>query len=212
MIAYCPRCGTDFGEDFKGEWFETALRCRDCGLTVGAQPAMLARGPEDDEVEYDLVDWPTAERGGATAAFLEAEIPYRWEAELVLVVPTVAEEEVDRLLDQLEEAGELAPADEGEDADADAGGGEEAQAAMADLFVAADRLQHAPADVDVATEVVAAASVVRESAPPYGIERPVWRRIQELASALVGDIEEFAPEDVVAANAQAVRDFLRDYV
>jgi len=125
-------------------------------------------------------------------------------------VPTVAEEEVDRLLDELEDGGELAPAEEGENADAD--GGEEAQAAMADLFVAADRLQHAPADVDVAAEVAAAASVVRESAPPYGIERPVWRRIQELASALVGDIEEFAEEGVVAANSQAVRDFLRDYV
>jgi len=32
---------------------------------------------------------------------MEAEIPYRWEAGLVLVVPTVAEEEVDRLLGAL---------------------------------------------------------------------------------------------------------------
>lgn len=210
MIAYCPRCGTEFGEVFKGEWFETAQQCRDCGLTVAERPAMLARGPEDDEVEYDLVDWPAAERGGATTALVEAEIPYRWEANLVLVVPTVAEEEVDLLLDELEEAGELAPADEGDGAEAD--GGEEAQAAMADLFVAADRLQHSPADVDVAGEVTAAASIVRESAPPYGFERPVWRRIQELASTLVGDIEELAEVDVVTANAQAVRDFLRDYV
>lgn len=171
---------------------------------------MLAAGADDDEVEYDLVDWPVVERSAATHALAGAEIPYRWEAGLVLVVPTVAEEEVDRLLDDLEDTGELAPAEEPDDDEAD--GGEEAQAAMADLFVAADRLQHAPADVDVAADVTAAASVVRGSAPPYGIERPVWRRIQELATTLVGDIEEFAEEDVVGANARAVRDFLREYV
>lgn len=187
-----------------------AQQCSDCGLTVQDPPAMLAAGADDTEVEYDLVDWPVVERSAATHALAGAEIPYRWDAGLVLVVPTVAEDEVDRLLDDLEDTGELAPAEEPDDDEAD--GGEEAQAAMADLFVAADRLQHAPADVDVAADVTAAASVVRGSAPPYGIERPVWRRIQELATVLVGDIEEFAEEDVVGANARAVRDFLREYV
>lgn len=211
MIAYCPRCGTEFPQEVRGaELVRQARQCSDCGLTVDHPPAMLAPGPDDDEVEYDLVDWPVTDRGGATVALADAEIPYRWEPDLVLVVPTVAEEEVDRLLDELEDAGELARAED--DGDEDTDGGEEAQAAMADLFVAADRLQHTPADVDVAAEVTAVASVVRASAPPYGIERPVWRRIQDLASTLVGDIEELAEEDVVAANARAVRDFLRDYV
>jgi len=171
---------------------------------------MLARGPEDDEVEYELSDWPVTERSAAVSGLVEAEIPYRWDADFVLVVPTVAEEEVDRLLDGLEEGGPPREVEADEDDDAD--GGEEAQAAMADLFVAADRLQHAPNDEGIAADVVQATTAVRASAPPYGIERPVWRRIQDLASTLVGDLEEGAEEDPVAEAARALRDFLRDLV
>lgn len=208
---FCPRCGAELVQEFKGnKWFESTLRCRACGLAGGGPPAMLAPGPEDDEVDYDLGEWPAAERGAVTAGLVSAEIPYRWEAELVLVVPAVAEEEVDHLLDDMEDAGEVADLDADPEGDPD--GGEAAQAAMADLFVAADRLQHAPADADVAGDVKAAAAVVRASAPPYGIERPVWRKIQDLASTLVADVEEAADDEVVAAGARSVRDFLRDYV
>ncbi len=211
MIAFCPRCGAEFPEQIHGVGLVAqAERCADCGLTVGDPPPMLARGPEDDEVEYDLAEWAVVGRSQAVSGLVEAEIPYRWEADLVLVVPTVAEEEVDRLLDELEEAG---PPDVAEgDGEEDADGGEEAQAAMADLFVAADRLQHAPNDEGIAGDIVAATTAVRASAPPYGIERPVWRRIQDLASTLVGDMEEAAEEDVVAGDARALRDFLRDLV
>jgi len=205
VITFCSRCGDRFREELGGEWLDPAVRCRDCGLAVGDPPPMLARGPADDEVEYDLGEWPAAERGAATTALGGAEIPYRWEAELVLVVPAVTEDEVDRLFDELEETDEL-------DDDGSVDGGEEAQGAMADLFVAADRLQHDPADVDLAADVVEAATTVRACLPPYGIERPVWRQIQGLASTLVGDLEEAAEEDVVSADAQAVRDYLRDFV
>src|SRR5215213_3964297 len=122
MITYCPRCGTPFREEFRGEWLETGLRCADCGLMVTDPPAMLARGATEEEVEYDLGEWEMAERGSATAALAEAEIPYRWEADLVVVVPAVAEDEVDRLLEELDEVEELGD-DDGTD------GGEEAHAA-----------------------------------------------------------------------------------
>jgi len=125
----------------------------------------------------------------------------------------VAEDEVDRLLDEIEAAD--VPDDAEGDADGvedEADGGEEAQAAMAELFVAADRLQHAPTGENVAGHVIAAATGVRSSAPPYGIERPVWRQIQDLASTLVGDLEEEAEEDVVVEDARALRDYLRDLV
>ena len=215
MITYCPRCGAQYREEVAGGGLEQAVRCRDCGLTAGDPPAMLAPGPDDDEVEYDLGDWPVAERGAVTAALANADIPYRWEAALALVVPTVAEDEVDLLLDELDEVDELSEAgangadDQGDDG---ADGGEEAQAAMADLFVAADRLQHAPDDANIAADVTLAASVVRASAPPYGIDRPTWRQIQSLATAVVGDLEEGADEELVVADAQAVRDYLRDFV
>ncbi len=210
MITYCPRCGTQFVESTLGESIEATRRCVACAVSLSEAPLMLAQGNDEDEVQYDLGEWEMEERSAATTALLEVDIPYRWEADLVLVVPAVAEVEVDGLLDSLE------PVDEDGDAVADAeigeDGGEEAHQAMTDLFVAADRLQHDPADVDVVADVLIATGTVGVSAPPYGIERPVWRRIQELAATVATDLEEAADEDTVAADARALRDFLRDLV
>jgi hypothetical protein len=236
MILFCPRCGAELHEMLKGEWFESPVRCTDCGLSVADPPLMLARGPADDEVEYSLDDWPVPERAMAVRALVEVDIPYRWEPGLVLVVPTVAEEEVDQLFEDLAEAdgdapteGTTADVDEvdaprpadllgddgeaGDDGDEDeADGGEEAQAAMADLFVAADRLQHSPADPDLGGEVAGLADTVDGSAPPYGIARPVWRRIQALSATVASGLAEGADEETVATDARALRDFLRDLV
>ena len=209
MIIYCPRCGAPFREDFKGDWFESSVRCPECALMVTEPPLMLAKGSDEDEVDYDLGEWQVGERSAATTALLEVDIPYRWEQDLVLVVPAVAEDEVDLILDELEEVEELAEEDEAAVAD----GGAEAQEAMGDLFVAADRLQHDPLDDRMAADLLVAAGSVGVSAPPYGIERPVWRRIQELAATLAGDLEEEAvDEDTVAADARALREYLRDLV
>lgn len=204
MITYCPRCGWPFPEQVGGELLESTRRCVDCTLTVADPPLMLAKGNDEDEVDYDLGEWEAAERSAATVALLEVDIPYRWEQDLVLVVPAVAEEEVDLLLDELEEVEEL------EEAEPD--GGDLAHEAMGDLFVAADRLQHDPLDERMAAEVLMAAGTVSVSGPPYGIERPVWRQIQGLASTLATDLEEAADEDTVAAGARALREYLRDLV
>jgi hypothetical protein len=206
MIVYCPRCGTPYPEVFLGEVQDTSRRCGTCALSPADAPLMLAPGNDEDEVQYDLAEWQMHERSAATAALLGADIPYRWEAELVLAVPAVAEVEVDQLLDDLE------PLDDEDDDQDVEDGGEEAHEAMTDLFVAADRLQHAPADDDVVADVLIAAGTVGVSAPPYGIERPVWKRIQELAAVVSTDLEEAADEDTVAADARALREYLRDLV
>ena len=205
MITYCPRCGARYSEALRGEWLETGQRCADCGLTVGDPPAMLAPGGAEDEVEYDLAEWEAGERGAATTALLAADIPYRWEADLVLAVPAPAEPEVDRLLDELDDVEEI-------DDDGTIDGGDEAHRGMADLFVAADRLQHDPADAALVGDVLDAATTVRACLPPYGIERPVWRRIQELASTVATDLEDGADDETVAADARALREYLRDLV
>ena len=168
---------------------------------------MLAKGNDEDEVDYDLGEWLVAERSAATAALAEVDIPYRWEQDLVLVVPAVAEEEVDLILDGLEEVEELE--DDGEGVP---DGGAMAQEAMGDLFVAADRLQHDPLDDKMAADLLMAEGTVSASAPPYGIERPVWRQIQGLAAALASDLEAGADEETVAADARALREYLRDLV
>lgn len=185
---------------------ESARRCPDCAVMVTDPPLMLAKGNDEEEVDYDLGDWMVAERSAATSALTEVDIPYRWEQDLVLVVPAVAEDEVDLLLDELEEVDELEEDDGGRD------GGALAQEAMGDLFVAADRLQHDPLDDRMAADLLMAAGTVGASGPPYGIERPVWRQIQGLASALATDLEEAADEETVAADARALREYLRDLV
>ena len=63
-----------------------------------------------------------------------------------------------------------------------------------------------------AADLLMAAGTVSVSGPPYGIERPVWRRIQDLASTLATDLEEAADEETVAADARALREYLRDLV
>ena len=206
MITYCPRCGARFPEELRGELLESTRRCTDCAVLVTDPPLMLAKGNDEDEVDYDLGEWMVAERSAATAALSEVDIPYRWEQDLVLVVPAVAEEEVDLLLDEMEEVEEL------EEDEGVVDGGAMAQEAMGDLFVAADRLQHDPLDDKMAADLLMAAGTVSVSGPPYGIERPVWRRIQELASTLATDLEEVADEETVAADARALREYLRDLV
>ncbi|MGI8807548.1 MAG: hypothetical protein ACR2KK_06855 [Acidimicrobiales bacterium] len=212
MITYCPRCGTQFRESALGESIDASRRCTDCALTVTEAPLMLAPAGPDEEVQYDLFEWEMAERSAATTALHEVEIPYRWEADLVLVVPAVAEDEVDLLLDELDDVEETDDEGAEEDAEAMADGGEEAQAAMGDLFVAADRLQHDPHDDRMAADAMEAATTVAACGPPYGIERTVWKQIQGLASTLATDLEEAADEDTVATDARALREYLRDLV
>lgn len=207
MITYCPRCGARFYEKVRGEYVETDRSCDDCAVIVTDAPLMLVVGNDEDEVQYDLAAWEVGERSAATTALLEVDIPYRWEQDLVLVVPVVAEEEVDRLLDELDEVEALDATDDDE-----GDGGAEAQAAMGDLFVAADRLQHDPTDARMVADALEAELVVADSLPPYGVERPVWRRIQALAEALAGDLQEAADEETVAADARALREYLRDLV
>ena len=217
MILFCPRCGTPLAEHVKGAWFESAVPCGACGLVLTEPPLMLAEGPADEEVEYDLDGWDVPERAAATAALAEVDIPYRWEEDLLLVVPSVAEDEVDVLLDELDPPGDLEEGEEagaggGEDEGDEEDGGEAAQAAMSELFVVADRLQHTPEDGELGASLVQLAAEVGESAPPYGIERPVWRRIQALAASTATAFEDGGDDDAVATQARALRDFLRDLV
>lgn len=187
------------------------MTCEACALTLAEPPLLLAPGPADEEVEYSLADWEVPERVAAVSAMADVDIPYRWEPGLVLVVPAVAEEEVDLLLEEL--GGAVDDDDEDDDSGADeADGGEAAQNAMSDLFVVADRLQHDPADPELGTSVTELAELVGESGPPYGIERPVWRRIQALAAAVATALDDGADDEAVAADARSLRDFLRDLV
>ena len=210
MILLCPRCGAPLSTEFRGEWFTTRDQCSDCGVAIHDAPPMLR--PSEDEIQYGLDEWPANDRAAVTTALADLDAPYRWEPGLVLVVPAAAESDVDRLLDDVEAAGaDGSEVPEGDEDEAD--GGEEAQAAMGDLFLAADRLQHDPLDAALAAAVGRAASAVQESRPPYGVERRVWERVQQMGAALTGSSsQEFVDAEDVAAEAHALRELLRDYI
>jgi hypothetical protein len=90
VINFCPRCGAQFPVEISSYLVRTDVRCRDCRLAPTEAPPVLA--PSDDEIGYDLSDWPVTDRGPVTAALVEMTIPYRWEKGLVLVVPASVEE------------------------------------------------------------------------------------------------------------------------
>lgn len=174
---------------------------------------------EDTEIGYELIDWPVGDRGQVSAALIDHDIPYRWETGLVLVVPVAREDEVDRLLDEINRppgvAGDESGAGEGGLPDEDEGegdGGEEAHAAMAELFVAADRLQHHPFDPAAGSALRAAAAIVDGSPPPYGIERRAWGSIQEMTETVIAGLDTNAEDGEVAGAARALREYLREYV
>ncbi len=196
-----------------GEWIRANIRCPDCRLAITEPPAMLA--PSDDEVGYVLEDWPVSDRGAVSAALDEVDIPFRWEEGLVLVVPGSVEQRVDRLLDDIQaESAEAASPDAALAAEGDfeADGGEEAQAAMADVFVAADRLRHEPYDKGAASDLATAADTVEAAPPPFGIDRQLWSRIATMASTVVAQFDAEADGETVAQSARELRDLLRDYV
>jgi Zn ribbon nucleic-acid-binding protein len=213
---FCPRCGALFAPDVNMEFSTTAVLCVECGLALREPPQVLAPSEVDDEqVAYDLVEWPPEDRVIATDDLVELAIPYRWEDGLVLVVPVTAEEQVDALLDEIDENAEAGDEDDLLAVAAGEDGGEEAATAMSDLFIAADGLQHGVYDEEKVVEFMEAAAAVGSCLPPFGIEPIVWRRVQNESSAIVTALEkgnDGDDDEGVIEAARGLRDLLRHYV
>jgi len=198
------------------EFSTTQLLCRECGLSLDDPPVSLAPSENDeDQIAYDLAEWPPEDRVIASADLVELGIPYRWEENVVLVVPANVEEQVDAILDEIDEnaladdEAALVDLETGED------GGEEAATAMSDMFLAADGLSNDTYDEEKVIEFIEASSAVGQCLPPYGMEPLVWNRIQTEAAAIVTTLEKGEDGDddeAVTSAARALRDFLRNYV
>jgi len=223
--ACCPWCGAEYGV--------ADTRCWDCKLSLSdpPPPTLADSGVDADDVGFELEEWSAGERGRLSAGLRERAIAFRWEPGLTLVVGLADEESVDGLLDDMEaqdrgggggpvgDRGNFDDEDDDDDEDEDDeddedddGGGERAQAAMGDLFVAADRLMQRPDDGRVAEALVAASLVVQEARPPYGFEPVAWLQIQALAAATVEAVESEADDVAVAREARTLRNALRSYV
>ena len=217
MNQFCPRCGALFAPDVNMEFSTTQVLCVECGLSLEDPPDYLAPSEvDDDQIAYDLAEWPAEDRAVASADLVELGIPYRWEDNLVLVVPAGVEEQVDAVLDEIDEnAFDADDSDALIDLEAGEDGGEEAATAMSDLFIAADGLSHETYDDPKVVEFIEAASAVAQCLPPYGIEPQVWNRVQSQATAIVTALEKGEDGDdneAVTSAARDLRELLRNYV
>ena len=218
MRGLCQNCGADP----RGDWGANAVprgdvtqgTCPVCGrsLTMPFNRAMVP--DEAPAVEYELDDWPGAERAAVGEALTARGIPFTWVPGLILVVAAHREAEADAVFDELEEGGpadvptegELAPAEE------DWGEGEDAFAALGDLFDAADRLFHTPTGTVAANDLREAAAIVRRSQPPFGFSPVLWQTAGELATKVEGVIDGGGSNDDIQAAAEALRDVLHEHI
>jgi len=200
---YCPSCGA--------EYLSGVLECADCHvpLTGGAEP--LATGTADEEVVFDLSEWGTDDRMQLERLLTGERITHRWEVGSDLVVLEPDADTVERLLDDIEAAGDAPPLPAITD-DVDDGDDEANYAVMSDLFVAADVLQKDPSDAANAGDFFVAAEAVATTPAPFGIDRLEWQQVQELAASISGALESDADDDVVAGDAAMLRKLLSRYV
>ncbi len=214
VSRWCPNCGAEYREG--------VAVCADCDV------ALSDAAPDDDEdtqvIVYELNDLTPDQRGTIELRLQADSIEHQWETPTGadvevsyepgepwavasdLVVGEKDEETVDAILDEIDNPDALeAVAAEGDDDEA-------VYAVMGQLYVAADRLKDDPDDLALAGEFFDAADAAGSIEPPFGIEPEVWRRVQELAREVSSSIEAEEDDEVVAANAQRLRDVLFTYV
>jgi hypothetical protein len=219
--TFCPSCGA--------EYLAGVVECSDCHVPLGAQPAGTAgpivttttadagEGEDDgdgegdgDEIVYDLADWGQQDRTQLELLLTGSNVTHRWEVGSDLVILEGDADAVEALMDEIEGVAGVPPLPMGDEED---GGDDEATyAVMSDLFVAADRLQKDPADPAAAGDFFVAADAAAVTPAPFGIDRPEWQQVQEVASSLAAAIESDVDDDVIARDASTLRAMLARYV
>ena len=170
-----------------------------------------------NQIAYDLGDWDEAKRATLTDGLERARILYDWDDNGDLLVLESDEERVEALLDSVEFPDQLpvdddAGAGDPGDASGAPGDGLAAQDAMSELFVAADRLMHDPADHEGVLSLVDAARAAESLDVPYGFAPEVWRQLVDQATALRLELEGDADDDAIVDGARQLRQSLRQYV
>jgi hypothetical protein len=158
---------------------------------------------EGDQVVYEVADWAPELRDRLVALLDRGSIPYAWDENRDLVVDAGDEDEVERLLDQVEYPDALPEDDTG---------GTEAQDVMSSLFVAADRLMHDPEDHEGVLDAVEGAQRAESLPVPYGFEPRVWENVVGRATAVRQALEADTDGDQVVELAKDLRATLRQYV
>jgi hypothetical protein len=167
-------------------------------------PFAIALAADEPSVQYELDEWPPADRQALTQALVEGEVPHRWEG-MTVVVAADAEQTVDELLDAIEQGTLVLAGAEG------AGGAPEEALSM--LFTSADRLARDPDDGTGSDDLRALVPALDPLQPPYGVSVNTWAKIVAAAGALgeLVDDDEPSSSDVIG-QAQELRSLVRQYV
>ena len=172
-----------------------------------ADTASVAADPEwpegDDEVGYELDDWPQRDRDALTAALRTERIVHEWRDGEV-VVPERWADVAEELIDAIDHPDALHPEDE----DSDDGGAE----LLSALYVATDVLSGDPGASGAVIEVLELAPTLAGQAPPYGVDGGTWTAVKEQVVTIAELLEADADEDEVRAAAASARGLLRPLV
>lgn len=157
--------------------------------------------PEVEQVAYDLSGWDATSRERLFGVLDDEAVPYGIDGE-ELFVHEIDEARVDEMIDAI-----VQPADEPTDSSAATGD------LMGELFVAADRLVHDPADHEGTLSLIDAIRSAGTGAAPYGMDKVWWDGVLGRADQLVVLLDSADPdEDGIVAAATELRDGLRPYV
>lgn len=178
--------------------------------------------PEDtgDELVYELDDLDEESRELLTERLEEAGVPYAFEDDDgALVVPVAWEATVEEILEEVEfpdaiDVEDDGGADLGADEDGEEGAGRARAASgevLSELFLAADRLLHDPADLAGLDGLRRALDEIDGAGPPYGVTPALWRRVVQLADELAEQLTD-GDDDGAVDRATTLRGLLRPYV
>ncbi|MCU1360636.1 MAG: hypothetical protein JWN99_1925 [Ilumatobacteraceae bacterium] len=169
----------------------------------GPQPKALTEG--EPTTEYDLDEWPGADRQALTHALAGAGIAFAWDTN-VLLVGTTDESIVEELLDDIEKGEYI-------DVEAPVAGDVAEQPpseVLTAFFLAGERLRRDPLDADGLEQLLAATDVADPEVPPFGVQPRLWQQTCELADQLADAlVEDDEPDhDAAMAAAEALYDLL----
>jgi hypothetical protein len=178
-------------------------------------PVHLGDDPDVEQTEYDLTEWPEADRARLGSMLAEGAIAHRWE-DGVLVVREEDEAVVEPMLDAVEYPDQL-PAEDDVALDGDGDGDGATAEQLSELFLAADRLRANGADPHGITGLVAVVEQADPDKPPYGVDKRTWAGFvedaDEIADLLVDEeLADGARAEAVEERADALRERLRPFV
>jgi hypothetical protein len=177
----------------------------------GEAPQPIALVADTPTTEYDLDEWPMADRQALTHALTGASIPFGWDAN-VLLVGTGDEAIVEELLDDIER-GEYVDIDASDQASGEAVE-QPSSEVLTTFFLAGERLRRDPLDADGLEQLLAATDVAEPEVPPFGVQPRLWQQTCDLADQLADALVEGEEPDLDAAMAaaEALHDLLRPHV